>query len=136
MGKNCLDPLIMRHLCNHLNLSIVCILIYTWMKISRKNIIIVVNFKVHTYSIWFRRKLSWTDQDQIKWMLLLWRMPNEVCIHNDTNSWCRYERATCNELCYQPQEKCFTLSEQRSPIKTSSCQFRLGEASQEFSHKL
>ena len=41
-----------------------------------------------------------------------------------------------NELCYQPQEKCLILSDQRSLIKTSAHHFRLGEASHEFTHKL
>ena len=36
----------------------------------------------------------------------------------------------------QPQGKCLTFSEQRSLIKTAAYQFRLVEASREFSHKL
>ena len=41
-----------------------------------------------------------------------------------------------NESRYQPQEKCLKLSEHMSLIKTSAYQFRMGEALQEFSHKL
>ena len=41
-----------------------------------------------------------------------------------------------NELRYQPQGECLTLSEQRSLIKTLAYQFRLGRPLQEFSQDL